>query len=146
LPIPAQMPPQWVVHCACVGRGLPALLYLSRYLYRGVISEKKILSDHDGQVTFEYLEGRSGQRRTRTLKGEDFLWLVLQHVLPKAFRRVRDYGFLHGNARKTLQLVQLVLQVVLPAPSPCVRPVFCCPHCKAPTVVTAVLRRSWRSG
>jgi hypothetical protein len=34
--------------------------------------------------------------------GEDFLWLVLQHVLPKGFRRVRDYGFLHGNAKKLL--------------------------------------------
>ncbi|MCQ4323196.1 transposase [Pseudomonas stutzeri] len=27
------------------------------------------------------------------------LWLVLQHVLPKGFRRVRNYGFLHPNRR-----------------------------------------------
>src|SRR5450756_984077 len=44
-----------------------------------------------------------------------FLWLVLQHVLPKGFRRVRDYGFLHGNAKKLLSLVQMVLQVLIEA-------------------------------
>jgi len=47
------------------------------------------------------------------VKGEDFLYLIMQHVLPKGFRRVRDYGFLHGNATKLLFLVQLVLQVVI---------------------------------
>jgi len=26
------------------------------------------------------------------------LWLILQHVLPKGLQRVRDYGFLRGNA------------------------------------------------
>lgn len=31
----------WVVHCKEVGSGGPALKYLSRYLYRGIISEKK---------------------------------------------------------------------------------------------------------
>jgi len=37
----------------------------------------------------------------------------IQHVLPKGFRRVRDYGFLHGNAKKLLFLVQLILHVVI---------------------------------
>ncbi len=36
---------------------------------------------------------------------EDFLFLILQHVLPKGFRRVRDYGFLRSNAKRLL-LVQ----------------------------------------
>ena len=30
----------------------------------------------------------------------------MQHVLPKGFRRVRDYGFLHSNAKKLLSLVK----------------------------------------
>jgi hypothetical protein len=41
-----------VVDCAHVGKGLPALKYLSRYLYRGVISEKNIIANHKGLITF----------------------------------------------------------------------------------------------
>ncbi|CAB1059357.1 Transposase, partial [Olavius sp. associated proteobacterium Delta 1] len=32
-----------------------------------------------------YIESKTGNTRYRTVKGEDFLWLVLQHVLPKGF-------------------------------------------------------------
>ena len=49
-------PAKWVVDCQQVGRGLPALQYLSRYLYRGVISEKNIVSDDGHYVTFRYLK------------------------------------------------------------------------------------------
>jgi len=91
-------PQKWVIDCAHVGRGKPALKYLSRYLYRGVISEHAIVSVQDGLVTFSYTDSKTGKTQYRTLKGEDFCRLVLQHVLPKGFRRVRDYGFLHGNA------------------------------------------------
>ncbi len=109
------MPRKWVAHCTHAGKGLTALKYLSRYLYRGVIGEKNIVSNQEGTITFKYVESRTGKTCYRTVKGEDFLWLVLQHVLPKGFRRVRDYGFLHGNAKKLLNLVQLVLQVMIQA-------------------------------
>jgi hypothetical protein len=45
---------------------------------------------------------------------EDFMALLLQHVLPKGLRRARDYGFLHGNAKRLLKIVQWVLRVPLP--------------------------------
>lgn len=144
--IPAGVPKRWVVDCAHVGRGQPALEYLSRYLYRGVISEKAILADQDGRVTFRYTESRTGQTQTRTLKGEDFLWLVLQHVLPRGFRRVRDYGFLHGNAKQTLTLVQWVLRMVIALRVLRPRPVFRCPKCQSPMCIVALVRPSWRFG
>jgi hypothetical protein len=81
-------------------RPISSLKYLSRYLYRGVIGYSNIVSDQDGKVTFKYVESRTGKTCYRTFKGEDFLWLILQHVLPKAFRRIRDYGFLHGNPKR----------------------------------------------
>ena len=137
---------KWVVDCAHVGNGLPALKYLSRYLYRGVIAEKNIVSCRDGQITFSYTESESGQTRDRSMSGEDFLWHLLQHVLPRGFRRVRDYGFLHGNAKKLLLLVQLVLRVVIELTPPRPRPVFKCPRCKAPMVVTAFRRPLCLSG
>lgn len=136
LPIPCSMPKKWVVDCQHVGSGEPALKYLSRYLYRGVISEKNIISDCHGEVTFQYIDGKTNKPLTRTLKGEDFLWLVLQHVLPKGFRRVRDYGFLHGNAKALLKLVQLVLRVIIQVLAAKHRPVFKCPHCQSPMIVT----------
>jgi hypothetical protein len=81
------LPAQWVVDCKHVGRGDKALVYLGRYLYRGVIPEKNILAEDDGNITFRYTEN-SGVKKTRTLSGAEFLWLLLLHVLPKRFRRL----------------------------------------------------------
>jgi hypothetical protein len=134
------LPEQWVVDCRLVGRGETALEYLSRYLYRGVISESNILTDHNGEVSFRYTDGQTGQTCIETLPGEEFLWRVIQHVLPRAFHRVRDYGFLHHNARRTLQLLQLILQVVIRPVAPPQRPRFCCPACGAAMRVIAVYR------
>lgn len=146
LSAPDSLPHKWVVDCTHVGKGLPALKYLSRYLYRGVISENNIISNKDGNVTFKYVESRTGKTRYRTLKGEAFLWLVLQHVLPKGFRRVRDYGFLHGNAKKLLSLVQLVLQVLIEACASRPRPAFKCPKCNAPMRIMAFRRPAQAPG
>jgi len=79
--------------------GEKALVYLARYLYRGVLAEKNILCCDAGQVTFRYTDNR-GASQTRTLAGADFLWLLLQHVLPKGLRRTRDYGFLSANRKR----------------------------------------------
>ena len=45
------------------------------------------------------------------LLGADFLWLVLQHVLPKGLPRSRNFGFLHPNSAQAIRLLQ-VLQVL----------------------------------
>jgi hypothetical protein len=140
------LPRKWVVHCTRVGKGLPALKYLSCYLYRGVILENNIVSNQNGNVTFKYVESHTGKIQYRTFKGEDFLWLVLQHVLPKGFRRVRDYGFLHGNAKKLLSLVQMVLKVLIQASAPRPRPVFKCPKCNAPMQIMAFRGPAWAPG
>ena len=136
-----------VAHCVRAGRGLPALKYLSRYLYRGVISEKNIAANDGERITFRYRESQSGDDRTKTMKGEDFVWLLLQHVLPKGFRRVRDYGFLHGNARALLRLVQRVLSVwrkMIP-PEPIKRPAFPCRRCGHPLFVLDFRPPGWQS-
>jgi len=146
LSIPPSISPKWVVDCKHVGKGITALKYLSQYLYRGVISEKNIISNQNGQVTFKYIESKTGDTRYRTLKGEDFLHLIMQHVLPKGFRRVRDYGFLHSNAKKLLHLVQLILHVVIKGIEQRLRPVFKCPCCKSPMVILGFRRIAWGAG
>jgi len=109
---------QWVVDCQSVGRGDQAITYLGRYLYRGVIREKDIVSMTQETVTYRYIEN-TGKVRVRTLRGEDFLWLLIQHALPKGFRRARNYGFLHPNSKRLIQVVQvLLLRTGLIGPQP----------------------------
>lgn len=109
--LPERLPKKWVVDCQHVGKGLPALKYLSKYLYRGVLPDKNIISNIDGQVSFEYQNSQTQATEIRTLPAVEFLWLVLQHVLPKGLRRVRDYGLLQGSCRKLRLQIQLILAV-----------------------------------
>jgi len=137
LALPARHPTKWVVDCKSVGTGQKALVYLGRYLYRGVIREQDILACRDGQVTFRYRDAKTGKRERRTVSGADFLWLVLQHVLPKGFRRARNFGFLHPNCKRLIALLHLVLKF---APAPVgtwvkVRPPVLCPCCGAAMVI-----------
>jgi len=103
--LPKCIPQKWGVDCKKVGAGGKALVYLGRYLYRGVICEKDILSVRDGRVTFRYQNSDTKCWETRTETGAKFLWLVLQHVLPTGFRRARNFGFLHPNSKKMIRIL-----------------------------------------
>ena len=131
LPLPAGLPEKWVLDCKYVGSGEKALVYLGRYLYRGVIQEKDILRCADGRVSFRYRDAKTGKMQVRTLSGAAFLWLLLQHVLPKGFRRARNFGFLHPNSKRLIALLHLVLKVVPPSVQAWVklRPTLRCPCC-----------------
>jgi hypothetical protein len=111
LKLPGDCPEKWVVDCKSVGNGDKAIIYLGRYLYRGVIQEKDILRCEDGMVTFRYLHAKSGKYKIRTVSGEKFLYLLMLHVLPKGFRRIRSYGFLHPCSKKLIKFLQVVLRV-----------------------------------
>ena len=137
------LPEKWVVDCKSVGSGEKALVYLGRYLYRGVIAEKDILRCAHGQVSFRYRDSKSGKTVRRTVSGADFLWLVLQHVLPKGFRRSRNFGFLHPNSKRRLVLLRLLLKQPVRAATgqqtqTTPRPTLLCHCCGAPM---AIVRR-----
>jgi len=128
LTLPQRYPQAWVVDCKSVGSGASALIYLGRYLYRGVIREQDIVACHDGQVTFRFRHAKTGKMESRTVPGADFLWLVLQHVLPKGFRRARNFGFLHPNCKRLIALLRLLLRFVPPPASEWVKaraPILC---------------------
>lgn len=127
--LPEHYPEDWVVHCKSVGSGQKALVYLGRYLYRGVLPEKNIVANRDGNVTFRYQNSATRKMEARTLSGVEFLRKLLLHILPKGFRRARNFGFLHPNSR-LVKLVQLIKQVVIPPPKP--RPVVNCTCCGKP--------------
>jgi len=148
LPPPSDFPDEWVVDCKCVGTGEKALVYLGRYLYRGVIAEKDILRCENGQVTYRWRDSKTGKMSQRTVSGVEFLRLVLQHVLPKGFRRARNYGFLHPNSKRLITLLRLlVLRPCAKAKMPTesaqstqtARPKLLCRCCGA--VMTIIRRR-----
>lgn len=109
LQLPPDLPDGWVVDCKSAGNGRPALVYLGRYLYRGVIQEKDILRCENGQVTYRWRDSKTKKSAQRTVSGVEFLRLVLQHVLPKGFRRARNYGFLHPNSKRLIALLRLLV-------------------------------------
>jgi hypothetical protein len=109
LELPVSYPDTWVVDVKSVGTGEKALVYLGRYLYKGVIQEKDIIACENGQVTFRYQDSKTQQSEYRTVSGARFLWLILQHVLPKGFRRARNFGFLHSNSKRLIALLQSLL-------------------------------------
>ena len=37
---------------------------------------------------------------------------MLQHVLPKGFRRARNFGFLHPNRKRLIALLHVLLKFV----------------------------------
>jgi hypothetical protein len=148
LALPHRYPSAWVVDCKSVGSGEKALVYLGRYLYRGVIREQDIVACSDGRVSFLFRDARTGCVERRTVAGAHFLWLVLQHVLPKGFRRARNFGFLHPNSRRLIALLHVLLRFA-PEFAPTrirQRPPMLCPCCGAVMVIVRTrLRPSIRA-
>ena len=95
-------------------------------------------------VTFR-TQDNTGKEMIQRVTGAEFLWMLLRHVLPKRFRRARDYGLLHGNRKGLLQVVQLLLRVVLPEPwQPEPKPPISCPQCGGVMEIAAVRVRQLR--
>ncbi|CAN5475601.1 hypothetical protein BH11PSE9_BH11PSE9_14180 [soil metagenome] len=111
------LPTASVVDCRVVSNGRQTLLYLGRHLYRGVAQERDILGcDEAGHVTFRYRDAKTDKMAVRTLPSADFLWLVLQHGLPKGLRRARNFGFPHPNSAGAVRLLQVLhLRTARPA-------------------------------
>jgi hypothetical protein len=92
---------EWAVYAKPPHHGPEqALKYLARYTYRVAISNERIESLDDGQVTFRYKAYAHGHRwRRMTLAAHEFLRRFLQHVLPRGFVRIRSFGLLANRGR-----------------------------------------------
>ncbi len=139
--LPQTLPVRWVVDCRQVGSGEKAFIYLGRYLYRGVIQEKNILACKNGNVTFRYRDSKTKTDRIITVSGAKFLWLVIQHTLPKGFRRARSFGFLHPNSKTLISIIKRVLRFNPEAllKKQRTRPRIICPDCQGPMQVVLTL-------
>jgi hypothetical protein len=96
----------WVVHCQPVGDGLKAFKYLAPYIFRVALSNSRLVSCENNQVTFRYRDSKTGQTKLLALEPFEFIHRFLQHVLPTGFVKVRYYGLLSPGCRKSLALVR----------------------------------------
>jgi Putative transposase/Transposase zinc-binding domain len=103
---PAVWRRDWVVDCAAVGDGCASLKYLAPYVFRVAISDRRIVSYDDGQVTFSYRRSGSNRWRKMTVDAHEFIRRFLQHVLPNGFQKVRHYGFLSPNSHDSIEAVR----------------------------------------
>ena len=97
----------WVVYSKpCVQGTEKVLAYLARYLHRIAITNNRILSLENGEVTFRYKDSRENRWKTMTLSAGEFMRRFLQHVLPQGFHKVRSYGLLAPANRERLQQIR----------------------------------------
>ena len=129
LSVPQGITERWIVDCTQVGSGAKVIVYLGRYLYRGVIQEKDILFCNEHGVGFRYINSKTKKTEIRVVTGVQFLRLILQHILPKGFRRARNFGFLHPNSKRKITLLQILLRVQIKPFHGTPRPVILCACC-----------------
>ncbi len=100
--IKASRQKSWVVYAKKpFGSPQTVLDYLGRYTHRVALSNERILSVQNGQVTLSYRDRKDGNRKTTIpLNAQEFIRRFLLHVLPDGFMRIRHFGFLANRSKK----------------------------------------------
>jgi hypothetical protein len=107
----------WVVYAKpAFGGPLQVLRYLGRYTHRVAISNHRLLAFDGERVTFRWRDYVHGNKqRKMTLTATEFLRRFVQHVLPRGFVRIRQYGFLANRSRAgRLELARQLLATTPP--------------------------------
>jgi hypothetical protein len=79
------------------------LQYLGRYTHRVAISNHRLISLADGQVTFLWRDSaHNNEQKPMTLSLDEVLRRFLVHILPQGFVRIRNFGFLANRKRAAL--------------------------------------------
>ena len=91
----------WVVYAKKAFGGPDQVLeYLGRYTHKICISNYRIIHISKSHVTFRYLNRVANKSMIKTIKGEDFIRLFAEHILPKGFVKIRHIGFLSSRSKK----------------------------------------------
>jgi len=120
--------------------------YLAHYTHRVAISNGRLLSFENGQVTFRWRDSAHGNKqKVMTLDAVEFMRRFLLHVLPRGFVKIRRFGYLANRQRKSaLQLCSTLIssapasilraRTQVPPKPPRTRP---CPYCQKGMLVAA---------
>lgn len=110
---------RWVVHSKAPFAGPEVFLkYISRYVHRVAIDDRRLVAYDGRNVTFSYRDRHRGDVvRHMTLRAPVLLGRFLLHLLPKGFVKIRNYGLLaNGVKQKNLARCRELLGPVQPAP------------------------------
>jgi hypothetical protein len=102
---------KWYVYAKRTFNGPEAVIeYLGRYTHRVCISDYRIESVTDKEVTFKYRDNKDyGKEKTEVLSGEDFIRRFLWHTLPPGFMKIRYIGILSNRNKSTkLKFCQII--------------------------------------
>ena len=92
---------EWVAYAKKAFGGPDQVLeYLGRYSHRICISNYRIIDISKTHVTFRYLDRKTKKSKVKILKGEIFLRLFAEHILPKYFVKIRHIGFLSSRTKR----------------------------------------------
>jgi hypothetical protein len=84
--------------------------YVAKYVVSPPISVRRI-DRYDGKrVTYHYRSHRTGRMEYETVPVDTFIGRMVQHTMPKGFKRIRYYGV---QATKTFAKVKLLIQAAL---------------------------------
>src|SRR2546429_3791585 len=133
----------WVVYSKPPFGGPEYVLqYLGRYTHRVAISNHRLVSLADGQVTFRWRDSaHHNEQKLMTVSLDEFLRRFLLHLLPKGFVRIRHFGFLANRRRSTLLPLCFAALGSIPPTQPEAsadhpsRDRQLCPYCGAPMVI-----------
>ncbi len=106
---PAVWKSEWVVNSQAVGNAEASLKYLTPYVFRVAISDRRILSVKNGVVTFRYFRQQSKRPRQMSLDVFEFMRRFLQHVLPDGFMKVRHFGFMSPNCAIGIAALRIMI-------------------------------------
>jgi hypothetical protein len=109
----------WVVYGKPTVQGAEQVLNdLGRDVHRIALTNHRLLSIAEGQVSFRYQDSQDQRRRTMTLPADEFIRRFLQSVLPQGFHTVRYDGLWSPVHRPLLHHLQLGLARQAAAPPP----------------------------
>ena len=124
------------------GGRVAVLRYLGRYTHRVAISNYRSIAFDGERVTFQWKDYAHGnQWRTMTLTAMAFLRRFVEHVLPRGFVRIRQFGYL-ANACRTARLAlarRILRQPSPPSETSSTPPAWPCPRCGAPMAIGPIL-------
>jgi len=84
--------------------------YVAKYVVSPPISVRRIDRYDGARVTYHYRAHRTGRMEHETVPVDTFIGRMVQHTLPKGFKRIRYYGV---QATKTFAKVKVAIQAAL---------------------------------
>lgn len=115
--------------------------YLGRYSHKIAISNHRITSIDNQNVTFNYKDYRqNGAKKLLTLSHQEFIRRFAMHILPKRFVKIRHFGFLSSTwKRKKLIELQRKMDVYIPEKATKSESIKKCPCCENGTMRTVLV-------